>query len=52
MANNKTVVATEAHMHEELDEKGERDTYSPREHALVGFCLTKWPTLGDIFGYL
>lgn len=27
--------------------------YVPRcAHALFSLCLTKWPTLGDIFGYL
>lgn len=47
MDNNKVVVATDMHTC-----MGERETYSPRAHSLVGFCLTKWPTLGDTFGYL
>lgn len=49
MENNKTGGDRDAHMREELDErvKGKHAAHVP-----AAFCLTKWPTLGDIFGYL
>lgn len=48
MENNKTGGDRDAHMREELDERveGKHPSTCP-----AGFCLTKWPTLGDIFGY-
>lgn len=50
--NIKTAVATETHTCVRNWIKVKGKYISPGAQALFGSCLTKWPTLGDIFGYL